>query len=288
MSIMQTPPPTETARAASRARARSGEGWDLAGSAPLAPDVLTEHIRHYRLAGSTASRNKVVESHLRLVAKIARRQSGKTSSFDDLMAEGALALLRAIEKFDENRGVSFTSYASVVVEHAVRAAATTSGGVVRVPTRERRRHAKQMRLESAFFAAHGRAPDAAEMQAVSDEPLRLVPCPSAATRQISLDSQAPDRAGRMDSLADRGPSPADEIETTDSVASVARALETLPSEWAEVVKMRFGIGCEDRLSPPEIAERLGISPRCVKSLLAHGMRRLHATIARSLEFSAAC
>jgi DNA-directed RNA polymerase specialized sigma24 family protein len=71
------------------------------------------------------------------------------------------------------------------------------------------------------------------------------------------------------------------------MASVAKALETLPADWAEVVKMRFGIGCESRLSPPEIAERLSISPRSVKSLLAHGMQRLHVIVSRSLEVSGA-
>jgi RNA polymerase sigma factor (sigma-70 family) len=177
---------------------------------------------------------------MRLVAKICRRYARGAATMDELMSEGAMALVGAMERFNPERGVSFTSYAAVVVDHAVRHAARSTGSVVRLPDRERRRRAERARAESAYFARHGRpaiGPDLAGTH------------PAPALPHLSAGAGAPDRslgsevsAGRTmaEVLASEGPSPAEAAELQDLLAALRSAVETLPNGAAEALRARFG------------------------------------------------
>jgi RNA polymerase sigma factor (sigma-70 family) len=256
---------------------KTGEGWDLCRSAPLPTDTLTAAILRYKQTGCVEARNRVVETHLRLVAKICRRHSRRGASFDDLMAEGALALMRAVDGFDPERGVSFTSYATAVVEHAVRGAARDGHSTVKVPSRERRRLAQRYKAESTFFAEHGRWPTAPDFAGAAPSGRSTQPT-LASGMEVSLDGDSEQRASISSVLADGRPLPVDEVAAVDTVSSLRGALERLTPVGAEVIRLRFGLGGSPRLSPRDCARRLGLTDRALHSQLEGALRVLRQAV----------
>lgn len=268
-----------------RGRAVRSAGWDLSSNDPLDPQELADLVRAYKESAKTATRNRIVESHLRLVAQIAWRHAGRTMQFEDLMPEGALALMRALDNYDPGRGVSFTSYASVVVEHAVRAAATEGHGLVRLPSRERRRAARRFRREVEFFGQHGRAPSAEDLMAWAREApedaapaggVRLVP-----GRVSGKAGDADDTTATVDTLADGQPTPAQRVEAMDDAALVERAVRQLPTPAAQALSLRFGLGGVGKLTASEIAAKLQITQRAVDALVADALKTLRREVADS-------
>lgn len=272
-------------QSAERRVAVNAAGWDLSCSEPVSREELSSLIRKYKDEGCIESRNRVVETHLRLVARVARQQAASDSNFDDLMTEGALALIRALENFDPSRGVTFTSYACTVIEHAVQAAGVP-GGLVKVPTRERRRAAARRRLEAEFFARHGRMPSAQDL-AQTDEGRSV--CGSdvvllrSAPLGVSLDAPLGE-GGVREVVFEASPSAA--AEAFDEAQLIRRALERLDPVSAEVVRLRFGLAGGGELSTPEIASKLALSRRNVEVLLGRAFRTLRERV-RDEELSGA-
>lgn len=258
---------------------RLGE-WRLDGSPPVPPEEIDTWIRHYKATGCQEARNRVVESHLRLVAKYAKRYATRGAAFDDLMAEGAIALMRAVDNFDLTRGVAFTSYAAAVVEHAMRGAFTRGRAIIRVPGSERRRVSARHRVENEFFLEHGRRPHPGEVERTGAVRTGVSSATLPATGQPVLlggsrDDDAPQAA---DILVDGGASPAEQIETRDMARRVEDALRHLPPLTAAALRMRFGLDGQPQLSAGEIMDRLNVSPRRLETMLADAMRRLRASV----------
>lgn len=267
-----------------RARAVRANGWDLSSNDPLDPAELAGLVREYKSDRGTLTRNRIVESHLRLVAQIAWRHAGRGTQFEDLMPEGALALIRALDNYDPERGVSFTSYASVVIEHAVRSAAVESGGLVKLPSRERRRAARRFRREMEFFALHGRAPSAEDLmawarEAPEDRPtgtVRLGP-----GRVVGRIGDAEDAVAAVDTIADGQPSPAQRAEAMDDAQAVESAVKRLPPSAAEALALRFGLGGTGKLTVAEIAAKLRLSQRAVDALVTDALKTLRREVSDS-------
>lgn len=255
------------------------DGWDLSNSDPLPPDELTRQIALYKNEGSIEARNRVVESHLRLIAKASRKHSLPSSSFDDLMLEGSLALLRALDSFDPSRGVPFTSYACAVVEHTVRGASRGDRGVMRIPPRERRKAAIRFRAETTFFAQHGRNPNQDEWDTIRADSVGTDSVVSASSpTPPGIRTELADGALQDMVVQDRGPLPSEVVESHDTADRVKSALEALRADMREIVRLRFGLGGVPKLSIPEIAERLGQNPRSVDHMLRDAFRKLRSAM----------
>lgn len=256
------------------------EGWDLAGSTPLSAEELAQTIDDYKKTANPESCNRIIVSHLRLVAKIARRFSGRSIPMDDLMAEGALSLRRALDNFNPSRGVSFTSYASVVVAFAVRNAARTHHEHFRIPSRERRRSALRQGHQMRFFLEHGRQPtigEISEQDATLTRRRRRSSAGVLALPKACVSLDADSAAGHSSGaglIADQQPSPMDIVADRDDVKRVNEALETLPPEVARVVRMRFGLGGQPALALAEIAHALKVPPSIAERAVSEGIRRL--------------
>ena len=260
------------------------QSWLLTASAPIPPTELSHHIAAYKTYADAAAGHRVIESHLRLVAKIARRYAARAVPLDDLMAEGALALQRALDNFDPSRGTSFTSYASVVVEHSVRSALRTHQEHLRVPARERRRSAARQRRENHFFVQHGRWPAAAELheleRAEDDHPAHPDAGNLTSPRScVSLDADHETGRSGANLLADNAPTPFDHAARRDNAAQVAAALETLPVAVAKVIRLRFGIGGQPPMATADVARALSLAPIAVERALLEGLRRLRSKLA---------
>ena len=261
----------------------ASDQWNLAAHAPLSPDDLRADIERYRSHADREAGRRVVESHLRLVASMVWQHRGALSTTDDLMVEGALALCRALETFDPTRGVSFTSYAGVLIAFAVRTAAREQREQIRVPSRERRRCAAWRSAASRYFAVHGVWPSLGDLPGRAEEGLSRAAAQSTADQGtvscLSLDvpdAGGGDHAGRV---ADHGPSPFERAAWRDDAARVSRVLGDLAPGPARVIRLYFGIGGES-LTMTEVAARMRIARSAADLMLAEGLRALRAMFRR--------
>lgn len=214
-------------------------------------------------------RDELVAMHMPLVRHIARRYADRGEPMDDLVQAGSLGLINAVDRFEPQRGVAFSSYAVPTIVGAIRRYFRDSTWMVKVP-----RHLQEMR--GRIDAAHdhlaqelGRSPTVAEIAQRADLQAQdvLDALELGHLREItpldtgdSEDGPVSDRIGVRDAAFDR----------VDDSETVERLLTTLPERERTMVEMRFF----DGLSQSQIAERMGVSQMHVSRLLAQSLTQL--------------
>lgn len=197
--------------------------------------------------GDLVAKNQMIESNLRLVASIARRYRGGALSYSDLVQEGTIGLVRAVEKFDHRRGLKFSTYATFWIRREVTRAlgeATT----IRIPAHARRRIA---------------AVDRPRVTA-------------------SLDRTLEDgRETLADQIADDGPvGTAEQVGESDEARRLREIVGVLPARHREVVRRRFGLEGGRPETHREIAESFGISEARSSQIEREALQRLRQTTSR--------
>lgn len=254
-----------------------GNDWDLAASNRISSEETTRILAEYQATGDINLRNEVVQSNLRLVAYLAGRFKGKGLSIDELMSEGAAALLRATETFDTERGVSFGAYAATAISHSMRRALGTVRHVVAVPSQVRRRISRHRRESDTFFAQHGRQPMFSEMssesrgQAASPTPVAFT---AAASTDVSADQSMMPAAT---------PDAAEAVLSEDVRERVRKAVDSLDPRTAAVISLRFGLDSGTPRTWQRVAQHLGISVSEVKARTAEGMAALRGRLSPEMD-----
>jgi RNA polymerase sigma-B factor len=230
----------------------------------------------YRSSGDRSVRNQLVEAHRGLAASIANDYRGRGVELDDLIQIAMLGTLKAVERFDPDRGIPFSSFASRTVNGEIKRYFRDRTWAVRPPRSAQERHLDLRRARSGLSTQLGRAPTVAELAAQmgisSDEVLDALEA-GAAYRATSLDARRP---GDDDTtpLAERlstGEAPSRPVEMR---VLVDQLLDTLPAREATIMRLRF---YED-MTQSEIAERLGISQMHVSRLMRRCLDDLRALL----------
>ena len=229
------------------------------------PGELDELFREYRATQQRSVRNRLVEAHRGLAASIAHDYRGRGVELDDLVQIAMLGTLKAVERFDPERGIPFSSFASRTVNGEIKRYFRDRTWAVRPPRSAQERHLDLRRARSGLSTQLGRAPTVAELAAQmdisTDEVLDALEA-GAAYRATSLDAR---RTGDDDTspLAERlstGEAPSRPVEMR---VLVDQLLATLPPREAAIMRLRF---YEDK-TQSEIAEELGISQMHVSRLM---------------------
>jgi RNA polymerase primary sigma factor len=254
----------------------------LVGSATPAP--VRAHVTGHseRLAararrGDHVARTRLVEEHMGLVRSVALRYRGLGLPVEDLVQEGAIGLLAAIDEYDPRRGTSFSTYAFWRVRAAVTHALTAHGHVVRLPrpVLEHRRRVAQAREQ---LAAAGREPSVNELaKATSLRPAEVIEA-QAPKRVASLDQPAPDGTMLGALVADeatRGPEA--QLVRRDEVRALRRALRRLRGRKRVIVSRHFGLAGEPQ-TLTEIAGDLHLSPERTRALKEEALHELAAEL----------
>lgn len=226
---------------------------------------LATLFRRYRETSERSVRNQLVEAHRGLAASIANDYRGRGVELDDLVQIAMLGMLKAVERFDPERGIPFSSFASRTVNGEIKRYFRDRTWAVRPPRSAQERHLDLRRARVALSSQLGRPPTvvelAAELDISTDQVLDAIEA-GAAYRATSLDAR---RAGDDDNspLAER--LPGDDVPTrpVELRLLVDQLLETLPTREATIMRLRF----YDELTQSEIAERLGISQMHVSRLM---------------------
>lgn len=261
-----------------RAAATSAQDWNLDAAHRLAPERINELLAEYQLTQNVELRNTVVQANMRLVAYIAARFRNKGLTRDELISEGAAALLRATATFDTTRGVSFATYASRAIEHSMRRALGCAHEIVTIPSAARRQRAKTRRAVEAFFIEHGERP-ISEGGGSTGGVLASVMLHSS---PVSIHSS--DAEGMFDPPAE----PVDDVADADESRELVRnALKRLDPRRANIVRLRFGFDTGSPRGWEEVAQLAGVTTREAKSMAAEAMRtlKMHLTADQQAELA---
>lgn len=221
-----------------------------------------------------AIRGRIVETHLPLLRYLARRFSGRTENFEDLVQVGAIGLMKAIDRFDPTLGYPFATYASPTVVGELKRHLRDTGWLLRVPRRAQELHSTVRRVSEELSQESGRPPTLSEIaERIDATPEEIAETLDVARSQIAvpLDPLAADEDPvRQDLLVDEEQGFA---QVEDRVL-LGKALGALTDQERDVVRLRFSEG----QTQSEIAATIGVSQMQISRILARSVTKMRAVL----------
>ena len=231
--------------------------------------------------GDQDARDLMVRSNLRLVVAIAKPYQGQGLTLLDLIQEGVVGLIRAVERFDWRRGLKFSTYATWWIRQAVQRGLADAGRTIRLPIHAVERERAVTRVERELEQRLGRQPSDRQVAEEAGIPVSWVAGVHENARVVaSLDRPVGEDGdatlGDIIDAPDGTPGAFEDLAAVQQAAALSRALERLPERDRRVMQLRYGIDGETPHSGADTARTMGISPDAVRRTEARALRALAA------------
>jgi RNA polymerase primary sigma factor len=227
--------------------------------------------------GDLEAKERMINSNLRLVISQARRFQGQGLPMGDLVQEGMLGLIRAVEKFDWRKGFKFSTYAVLWIKQSIQRGLANSGSTIRIPVHIGQRERKVRKHERELAVKLGRQPTDAEIAESTGLPEEQVREALELTRHLASLDQGVGEDGETplgDLLPSERAEPEEEVVDALSDARVREVVGQLPEEERNVIALRFGLTGDEPASARDAGSRLGLTTQRTRQLEEQALRRL--------------
>jgi RNA polymerase primary sigma factor len=246
-------------------------------------------LRRVHTANRAAAdaRNEFVKANLRLVVSIARRFNHGRMALADLIQEGNIGLMKAVERYDYRRGFRFSTYASWWIRHAISRALADKGREVRLPVHMIDAQHRLTKARRQLTGQLGRQPTTEELAAATQMPLDKVEKMRSwlLEQSVSIDKPVGDDEGRVLGEVLEDPdreevSPTGELEWEALTTEVRDLLRELRPIEADILRQRFGLGTEQELTLKEIGDKYNLSRERIRQLQEQALAKMRRALAR--------
>jgi len=233
----------------------------------------------YRISdGDASARDRMVRANLRLVVNIARAYTGKGLPLQDLIEEGNLGLLRAVEGFDPGMNTRFSTYASYWIKQSIKRALVNSAKTIRIPAYMVELLSKWRRATAKLTDELDRTPTPEEVAAELGLPRKKLRIVKKAIQLYNTNPQTdqPDGTWTLGEVVpdDRSKGPDFELLETDNLTHVFKMLDVMDQREATILKMRFGLDDAEPKTLKEIGEALGLTRERVRQIESDALNKL--------------
>lgn len=254
------------------------------GYTPLLSADEEVYFARKALAGCEASRKRMIESNLRLVVKIARRYINRGLSLLDLVEEGNLGLIHAVEKFDPEKGFRFSTYATWWIRQNIERGLMNQTRTIRLPVHVVKELNVYLRAERELSSKMSKDPSVEEIAALVEKPVADVKKVMALNEKVtSADAPVASDSERsvVDTLSnesDKGPG--QEFQSTELEGCISRWMGELSDKQQEVLSRRFGLNGYDSDTLENVGKEIGLTRERVRQIQIEALKRLKIIMGR--------
>ncbi len=232
--------------------------------------------------GDAKAREEMISANLRLVVKIARDYEGYGVPLLDLISEGNIGLIKAVERFDPTKGAKFSTYGAFWIKQAIRTGLSNQSKTIRLPIHVVEKLGQLRRAENKFFDEFGREPTNEELAGESGMAARRVQqYRKAAVTPMSLDAPVgEDDSNRIaDVIRDeKTATPYEQLQGETDARMLRELLETLSPREKIILQLRFGLGDAEKLTLGEVGAKLGLTRERIRQIQESALKRLKKRI----------